>query len=151
MLTGTTRNRWELKLLSNRTLVGWVSRHKILPVQREVLRQKLGDVEFVIFDKTYTDAEKLYEQIKSLGIKYAVIVLPYSMTAQLVQHKDITWLHSDMQPVHNTNEKCLGEKCPEFHPETDVILLSNDNKTIRHLRFMGFRVIKEVRIIFEEF
>ena len=125
--------------------VAWVSRHKPLPAQLNELKKKLGDdVEIVQISKTFRDVREVYYDIKSAGAQYAVVVLPLSMIAVLSQYKDIVWLWAEMEPLHLN---CKGELCPEYDPNSDVILETVG--MIRHLRFKEFKQILKVEMVTE--
>jgi len=125
--------------------VAWVSRHKPLPAQIEELKRKFGEnIEIVQINKTFRDVREVYYDIKSTGAQYAVVVLPLSMIAVLAQYRDVAWLWSEMELVH---QNCEGELCPEYNPDSDAILKSFD--TVRHLRFKEFRKILKVEMITE--
>ncbi len=128
--------------------VAWVSRHSPLPVQIETLKQKLGEIEIVQISKTFTDYREILNAVKSTGAKYAVVVLPLSLIAQIVQDKSITWLFARMQGLH----ECLGpEKCPEFDPTRDVWLPLHGSDKGRHMRFERFEKIVKVEMVTEPF
>jgi len=126
--------------------VAWISRHPPLPKQLRVLMEKLGEIEIVHISNTFRDAHEVLKEVRSIGAKYAVVVLPLSMIAVLTQYKDITWLWAEMFQVHDGD--CIGYVCPNYNPESDVILKSVFTK--RHLRFNKFYKIKEVQMIFED-
>jgi len=122
--------------------VAWVSRHPPLKAQLETLKEKLGSVEVVQINKTFADYRNVLSAVKEIGAKYAVVVLPLSMIALLVEDRSVVWLYSVMLPVH---ENCQGSGCPLFSPDTDVLMPPN-----RHLRFYEFKRIKDVRMILED-
>jgi len=125
--------------------VAWVSRHEPLPSQIEELERKLGEnVEIVQISKTFRDVREVYYDIKSAGAQYAVVVLPLSMIAALAQYRDIVWLWAEMEPLH---QNCKGELCPEYNPDSDVILESVG--VVRHLRFKEFRKILKIEMVTE--
>lgn len=126
--------------------VAWVSRHPPLKSQLKELESRLGKVEVVPISKTFTSAEEVLNAVKSAGCSYAVVVLPLSIVANLVNDKSITWLWAEMKPVHS--QSCVGILCPEYNSETDVILESPTFN--RHLRFTKFYKIKEVKMVLEE-
>lgn len=130
-------------------VVAWVSRHPPLKSQIETLKEKLGeDIEIVRIDKTFTDANEVYKQVKTMRATHAVVVLPLSMVAVLTQRKDITWLWAEMISVHP--HSCPGaSKCKDYNPETDVVLESPTFN--RHLRFKSFKRIMRVEMITEPF
>jgi len=129
------------------TVVAWVSRHRPLPIQIRKLKEKFGDIELVILNRTFRDVRDIYSDIKAVNAQYAVLVLPLSMISALVQlYKDVVWLWAEMVPVH---EHCIGEDCPDFNAESDVIMHSPD--AVRHLRFNEFRRILRVEMITEPF
>ena len=127
-------------------VVAWVSRHKPLPAQIRYLKRKLGnDVNVVQIPKTFTDVKEIYEDVVSAGADVAVVVLPLSMIACLVErYKDVVWLMAEMEPVHDS---CPGVNCPYFDPDRDVIL---PGVVIRHMRFKKFVRVKEVRVVKED-
>jgi len=128
--------------------VAWVSRHPPLPVQIDALKSKLGDVEIVQISRTFTDVNEIVGEVRRVGAKHAVVVLPLSMIARLLEVcRDVVWLQAEMVPVHE--HSCEGENCSDFNPKTDVVL-SSPNFT-RHLRFNGFKVIKKIEMITEPF
>jgi len=128
--------------------VAWVSRHPPLKKQLEVLKEKLGDIVVVQISRTFTDYKEVLDEIKNANCKYAVVVLPLSMIAQLVNDKSITWLFAEMEGIH----ECLGpELCEEFNPDTDVWLPLHGKSTGRHMRFKQFRKILRVEMVTEPF
>ena len=130
--------------------VAWISRHSPLPIQLSALRERLGEVEIVTISRTFRDAAEVAGELRSTGAKYAVIVLPLSMTAKLLELcRDVTFLYAEMQNVHDSRNCELAEACPEFDPDRDVLLKSPE--LTRHLRFKRFTRIKEVRMITEPF
>ena len=126
--------------------VAWVSRHPPLPLQVKRLSEKLGDVEVWMISKTFTSIDEILGEIREIGAKYAVVVLPLSMIARLIKDKSITWLWAEMIPVHK--HSCIGENCPDYNPESDVIMKGSTFN--RHLRFKEFKLIKEVKLVLEE-
>ncbi|MCD6448539.1 MAG: hypothetical protein J7L58_05805 [Thermoplasmata archaeon] len=129
-------------------VVAWVSRHPPLPDQIFELKKRLGeDVEIVQISKTFRDVKEVYNDIKSCGAEYAIVVLPLSMISALTQYKDITWIWAEMEPVHDYS--CPGEDlCLVFDSKRDVVLESPNFK--RHLRFKEFRKIVKVEMVTEE-
>ncbi|MHA1593626.1 MAG: hypothetical protein ACTSXX_02685 [Candidatus Baldrarchaeia archaeon] len=131
-----------------RIKVAWVSRHPPLEAQLEVLREKLGDFQLVRIAKTFTSYKEVLDEIKRFGCQYAVIVLPLSMIAQLVQDKSITWLWAEMEGLH----ECLGPShCSEYDSKRDVWLPLHGQPKGRHMRFKGFRRIVRVEMVTEPF
>jgi hypothetical protein len=131
--------------------VAWVSKHPILPIQLQVLKQKLGsDIQIFYYTQPFVDVQELYATLKQADIQYAVVVLPLSMIARLSEFHDITWLYSEMQKVH---DNCPGLTCELFNSETDTILPTRSNHGIfyRHLRFSTFKKIKGVQLLLESF
>jgi len=127
--------------------VAWVSRHPPLPKQLEVLREKLGKVEVIQVSKVFKDAEGVYEEVKRSGATHAVVVLPLSMIARLVSHKDITWLWAQMDALH----MCKGPgECPEFDETRDVWLPMRGSDEGRHMRFNSFKRIVRVELVLED-
>jgi len=82
----------------------WFSRHPVLPVQRRVLEEKLGDVEIIVHDRPISTAERAVELVKMYRADYVVPVLPLSFTVRLVERakgEGFTVLYSEMEHVHN--------------------------------------------------
>jgi len=131
--------------------VAWVSKHPILPIQYQELKRKLGnDVEVLRYPNTFVSVEEVYTTLKSANVQYAVVVLPLSMIARLVEYTDVIFLWSEMVKVH---DNCEGLSCPLFDPTQDAILPTRSNHGIfyRHFRFAGFKRIKAVRLELEDF
>jgi len=136
-----------------RNKVLWLSRHKPLPAQMQYLRNKLGDFELIFYWKPLSTAQDAVNLAKEYGADYIVPVLPLSFIMHLVQESKkhrFTVLRADMENVHN----CDSENCPEYNPETDTIMESRDLNTgqliRRHFRFRGFKVLKDIKIIEED-
>ncbi len=129
--------------------VAWVSRHPPLLSQLIRLSELLGEeVEIIPIDKTFRNVREVYEDVKRTGAKYAVLVLPLSMIATLVnKYKDVTWLWAEMEALHE--DKNIN--CPEYNERTDVMLPARtDNGMVyRHMRFKDFYVIKQVKLVLE--
>ena len=139
-------------------VVAWVSRHRPLPAQVFYLGERLHSVRMVCIDKTFRDANEVMEEVRKVGAKYAVVVLPLSMIAQLVplaKKEGITLLWSQMVPPENhpgPADKCPGPgRCPVFDDGLDVWLPLHNTEYGRHLRFAGFFKIKEVKMVLEPF
>jgi len=134
-------------------VVLWVSRHKPLPVQREYLKQKLGDFELIQYSQPISTAQKAIELAESVKADYTVPVLPMSFVIHLVnkaKEYNYTVLRAEMELLHN----CKQTPCPEFIEETDTIMISKDMQTgeiiHRHFRFREFVVLKDIKIITEK-
>lgn len=128
--------------------VAWVSRHPPLPAQLERLRRVFGEgVEVVQISRTFATAEEVAEAVRAAGARAAVVVLPLSMIARLLEAgRDIAWLWAEMSALH----ECYGPgACPEFNPETDVWLPLHGSQKGRHMRFNRFMRIKAVKLELE--
>ena len=134
---------------NNKVKVAWVSRHPPLLAQLIRLSELLGEeVEVIPINRTFRNVKEVYEDVKRIGAKYAVLVLPLSMIATLVnKYKDVTWLWAEMEALHE--DESLN--CPEYDEKTDVMLpAKTDSGTVyRHMRFKDFYVIKEVKLVLE--
>jgi len=131
--------------------IAWVSKHPILPVQYQELKRKLGNnLEIVRYANPFVSVEELYTTLKSANVQYAVVVLPLSMIARLVEYTDVVFLWSEMVKVH---DGCEGLSCPLYDPTQDAILPTRSNHGIfyRHFRFAGFKIIKSVKLELEDF
>ena len=128
-------------------VIAWVSRHPPLSVQEGELKRLFGEIEIVQISKTFRDAREVFEDIKYIGAKYAVVVLPLSIIAQLIplaQKEGIKLLWAEMVGIH----ECEGpDRCLIFNPETDVWIPLHGSKLGRHMRFKGFHEIVEVKMI----
>jgi len=125
-------------------VVLWVSRHEPLEAQRLELKRKLGDVTLVIYKEKVPNAEFVIEMAKKVHAKYIVPVLPLSFIArlcELARHKGITILWAEMELLHSDRP----EPCKEYDPYRDTIVAPN-----RHYRFRGFKKIKRVELVLEE-
>lgn len=128
--------------------VAWVSRHLPLMEQIRVLKEKLGeDTTIVPLPKTYKSTDEILKDIEEVNAKYAVLVLPLSMIAQLVKHKHITWLWAEMEALHI----CDLKECKDFNQDTDTWIALHGETVGRHLRFRRFKIIKEVKLVLEDF
>ena len=132
-------------------VVLWLSRHKPLPIQIKFLKEKLGkDTIIVEYSEPISTAEKAVELIKQFSAKYVVPVLPLSFIIHLVQESKkhgFIVLRAEMELLHN----CESEKCPEYNPNTDSIVVSKDLQTseriFRHFRFKEFVQLVDIQIV----
>lgn len=125
------------------TVVAWVSRHSPLPAQIRVLRKMLGDIKVVQMSDTYRNASELSQKIKATGARYAVVVLPLSVTMHLLNSqektKEITYLRAEMVQASG-----------QYNPDTDVLLDDGIGKK-RHVRFKEFRILTAIEVVTEQF
>lgn len=126
--------------------IAWVSRHMPLPAQLAELRRIFGDYELIRISKTFRDAREVAREVKEKGCKYAVVVLPLAMVAKLVEDREVIWIHAEMRALHMCSK---GESCPDFNVNTDVWIPLKGTEEGRHLRFVRFWRIKEVKLILE--
>lgn len=126
-------------------IIAWISRHPPLPAQIRRLKNIFGNVVTVQFAKTFSSAEEIIKQLKDMHINIAVIVAPLSMIEKMTHEKDILWLWAEMQAIHECTEQCNT-----FNPDCDVILTMDKNSRRRHMRFIDFKKIVEVKIVTEE-
>jgi len=131
----------------------WISRHKPLPAQIKYLEQKLGEFELLIWSKPLSTAKDAIELALKHSADYVIPVLPLSFIQYLVMEAKkygITVLKADMQNLHN----CEVQPCPEYDPKTDTIMESRDmntgQKIYRHFRFRGFKILKDIIIVEED-
>ena len=131
----------------------WISRHKPLVAQLRALREKLGESELVQHDKPLSTAEDAIKLARQYKADVVIAVLPLSFMAYLADaaaREGFTLLRADMENIH----LCSQDPCPEFDPDTDVIMQSRDlndpEKTIRrHFRFRGFQKLVKVELVTE--
>jgi len=134
--------------------VVWLSRHGFLNAEVEALKEKFGDnVEIVQINRTFRDADDVVEDVIKTGAKYVIPVIPLSMLFRCVHHpkaKSLTWIWSDFEAVHSGERSfCDSDPCPDYNPDTDVLLRSRLGT--RHLRFRGFKKIKDIQLVLEDF
>jgi len=133
-------------------VVLWLSRHYPLPSQIAWLQNKLGDFELIVHDKPISTANDAVKLAIQYNATYIVPVLPLSFIAHLVTEAKhgFTVLRAEMQTLHN----CTTIPCPDYEPTTDTIMQSKDFTTgqiiHRHFRFQKFVILKEIKIITED-
>ena len=150
----------------NQCIVAWVSRHPVLPAQIKALAEKLGEIRVVQITNTYQNFRGVIVAVKALKASHAVVVLPLSMIALILDSKEaqgITWLRAEMCSAHEgrctDNYKEVSSdrhnsvvqvqhQCSMFNPETDVLM---PGETARHVRFLEFQVLKSIDLITEPF
>jgi len=135
-------------------VVLWISRHRPLTTQVKTLEEKLGSIKLIEYAKPVPTAEKVIEIVEQTNASYVIPVLPMSFVIRLVQEsKKIGFkvLRAEMELIHH----CTTKPCPDYNPNTDSIVESKDFETgniiYRHYRFKGFKVLKEVKFVEEEF
>lgn len=111
----------------------WLSRHKILPKQRETLEKLFGPCEVVVDDNLFTDANDIINRINKINPDDVLVVAPLSVLHILVQ-KGIKPLWAEMRVVND-----------EFDPYSDVI------EKGRHYRFIRFRRLVGIEVLYEDF
>ena len=129
----------------------WISRHEPLPAQVKELKEKLGDFELIRHEQPLPTAQHAVSLIEEKKADVVVAVLPLTFMMHLAAElakRNITLLRADMEAIHN----CSSSPCPEFNPNTDTIMVSKDNdrEIHRHFRFRGFKVLREVRLVEED-
>lgn len=146
-----------IKALENAEKITWVSKHSPLPAQIKALKERFGGIANIIrINKTFENYTEVLDRIIETGAKYAVVVLPLSMTQLLVnapKAKGITWVEAEMESVHEErllNEgSCNKHNCKDFNPETDTVIQAS--KVSRHLRFVRFNKILWIETVKEPF
>jgi len=128
--------------------IAWVSRHAPLPAQLAEIARLFPGATLVDAGAHFRNERELVARLEAAGAGAAVVVLPLSMIARAVELRpDILWIWSEMSQVHGD---CPGpDSCPLFNPETDAWLPGARGEPGRHVRFVGFRRIAEVRVVLE--
>ena len=127
-------------------VVAWVSRHPPLRAQLADLHAKFKVQKIEHISKTFKDANEVCQEIRAVNAKVAVVVLPLSMIARLLETcKDVTFLWAEMQGLH----ECNINECKEFQPDTDVWLPLHGSDKGRHMRFIRFNKIKAIKMELE--
>lgn len=127
--------------------VGWVCRHPPLKRQVEELRRLFPECEILHICRTVKDVKEVVEELKKAQVKVAVVVLPLSMISKILSMDNgIVWLWSEMKMLH----KCNGYGCSDYDSEKDNFLPLCGTAEVRHVRFVGFKKIKEVKVVLEE-
>lgn len=130
--------------------IAWVSRHKPTQTQIGTLLRMFGDQTTLIpLNDTYRSADELFQELKKYKIEIAIVVLPLSVISKLIplcRKEGIELWWPKMQKLHD----CRGPpSCPEFDYKSDVWLPYYRSDIGRHMRFVRFERIKEVRLITE--
>jgi len=128
--------------------VAWVSRHAPLPAQLAEIARLFPGATLVDAGAHFRNTEELVARLDAVGADAAVVVLPLSMIARAVELRpDILWVWPEMVQVHGD---CPGpDSCALFDRETDAWLPGAWGEPGRHVRFVGFRRIAEVRVVLE--
>jgi hypothetical protein len=133
----------------------WVSRHEPVPIQLDVLRQKLGSVLVVKIQQAVPNAEYVLARAKEVGARYIVPVLPLSMIAHLAEQaprEGITVLFSRMKVVAEArkDDHAALQKLFELYrerPEARTIVEYSDR--LRLFEFERFEVVRRVEVVTE--
>jgi len=134
----------------------WVSRHEPVPVQLDVLHQKLGgNVLVVKLQQAVPNAEYVLQKAKEVGARYIVPVLPLSMIAHLAEQaprEGITVLFSRMKVVAEAkkDDRDALQKLFELYrerPEARTVVEYSDR--LRLFEFERFEVVKKVEVVTE--
>ncbi|MHA1632766.1 MAG: hypothetical protein ACTSXC_08190 [Candidatus Freyarchaeota archaeon] len=129
--------------------VAWISRHPPLPVQISELKRKLGeDVEVIQISRTFASADEVLREVKALGATHAVVVLPLSMVAHLVNDKSITWLFAKMEAIAQVKSIEEAKRIVDEKPEARTMTTYADG-TVRVFEFKEFQRIVKVELITE--
>lgn len=130
-------------------VVLWINRMKPLPAQYNELGRRLGGFDLVLHDKHLGSVREMMRVVEGCRPDYVVPFLPPSFLARLTEEakkKGFTVLGTDLEIVHY----CDSNPCPLFDPKTDFIAKEADAETggerMKHVRFKGFTVLREVRI-----
>jgi hypothetical protein len=141
--------------VGGRVVVLWVSRHEPVPIQLDVLRQKLGDVLVVKLQQAVPNAEYVIQKAKEVGARYIVPVLPLSMIAHLAEQAPrdgITILFSRMRVVAEArkDDHAALQRLFELYrekPEARTVVEYSDR--LRLFEFERFEVVKKVEVVSE--
>lgn len=132
----------------------WISRHKPLPAQIRYLKERIGEFDLIIHSKPLSTARDAVHLAEVHKADYVVPVLPLSFIMHLVEeakNRDFVVLRADMENLHN----CSVVPCPMFDAGRDTIVETRDVSTgktfYRHFRFRGFKVLKDVVLVEEDF
>ena len=133
----------------------WVSRHEPVPVQLEVLRQRLGDVRVIKLQQAVPNAEYVLQKAKEVGAWYIVPVLPLSMIAHLAEQAPragVTSLCSRLRVVAEArkDDRDALQKLFELYrekPGARTVVEYPDR--LRLFEFERFEVVKKVEVVTE--
>jgi len=139
---------------TSKPVILWISRHKPLPAQLDVLWDKLGDYELITHEKPLSTAEDAVKLAREVGADYVIPVLPMSFIVRLVEvskKERFKVLRAEMENIHN----CTDYPCPDYNEYMDTIMESRDFNTgqriYRHFRFKKFVILKDILIVTEDF
>lgn len=131
-------------------IIGWVSRHSPRPAQIRWLFNKFGNITLVRISRTFRDAREVIKDLRKNNVQYAVVVLPLSIIAKLLEFaKDITFLWADMELIQIVPRSMQKESIPNFNEDSDVLVPSGDK--LKHFRFKEFRKIVKLELVLEPF
>ncbi len=129
----------------------WLSRHKPLPIQLDIFYNKLKHFDLIQYDKRVSNADHVMEIIQKYSADILVPVLPQTIISHLLPkciEKGIKVLRADMELIH----ECIdGENCRDFDIFKDTCIKDVNRDLYRHYRFKTFKVLKEIKIIEEDF
>lgn len=131
-------------------VIGWVSRHPPIRAQIKWLYDKFKEFTITRISKTFRDAKEVIEELREKHVTHAVVILPLSMIAKLLQEtKDIVFLWPEMEKIQELPRDTPRDEIKNFNEETDVLVYGRD--IIRHFRFKEFKKIVKLELVLEPF
>lgn len=119
----------------------WISRHAPLIKQKEELEKIFGKCLIIQYGEKIRDVDHVLELIRQYDPNEIVCVLPLTIISQLLERK-IHPIWAEMKLLH----VCESEKCPEYRFTSDWI----DPSSRRHFRFVKFKRIVKLELVFQE-
>jgi len=133
-------------------VVLWLSRQRPLPVQIEVLKEKLGNIILLERSRPIPTVDKALELIGKVNADYVIPVLPLTFVVRLVEESRKSKFVV-IRPIMDLVHECSSTPCPDYDPRTDTLVETKDYETgrvfYRHYRFREFRILKEVQFVEE--
>jgi len=108
----------------------WVSRHSPLDCQIKELERIFGNVDIFTYINPFKSAEEIVDFYRKENFDDMLIVAPLSVIQKITEH-GIYPLWAEMKVVENKEE-------------------ADTEASGRYYKFIGFKRIKEVKIIYED-
>lgn len=122
----------------------WISRHKMLPIQLELLKKKLGAFRLYRLNPKRVSIERILMMIKERDISVVIPIMPLSIVSQLVQAS------KRMNFIVLKNKVIEEDWNGKFDPKCMFVVRGydkNGRKVFIKKRFIGFEVVKDIKYV----